>query len=43
MQFLRIGDVTVKTRLIEGDFPNYKGLIPDPASKQAYSKSRFTA
>ncbi len=24
-----IGDVTVKTRLIEGDFPNYKGLIPE--------------
>lgn len=23
-----VGDVTVATRLIEGDFPNYRGLIP---------------
>ena len=25
----RIADVSVSTRLIEGDFPNYKGLIPN--------------
>jgi len=25
----KVGDVTLSTRLIEGEFPNYRGLIPD--------------
>jgi len=24
----QVGDVTLTTRLIEGEFPNYQGLIP---------------
>ena len=35
----RVGDVRLVTRLIEGDFPNYRGLIPESSSQPAHAST----